>query len=74
MANRPSNTDRRTHVTRVRVNDLVAYYVYRPVTKVKKTQTLTRIYIRMYTYTHTYLHMWTRIQMYAYSRFMGLCE
>ena len=78
MGNRLSAIDRRTNVTRVRVNDLFACYVYRPITtggvEKRKKQIPTRIYIRMHTYKHMYLHMWARFHMYAYSRFMGLCE
>ena len=77
MGKRHSAIDRHMNVTRVRVNDQFAYYVYRPITTggvEKEKQIPTRIYIRMHTYTHMYLHMWVRFHMYAYSRFMGLCE
>ena len=78
MGNRLSVIDRLMTVTRVRVNVLFAYYVYRPITtcgaEKRKKRIQTHIYIRMHTYTHMYLHIWVRFHMYAYYWFMGLCE
>ena len=77
MGNRLSNIDRRMNVTRVRVNDLLAYYLYRPITTggiEKEKQIPPSIYIRMHTYTQMYLYMRARFHMYTYSRCMGLCE
>ena len=57
MGNRLSAIDRHMNVTRVRVNDLFAYYVYRPNTTggAEKEKTNTYTYIHTHAYIHTYV-------------------